>query len=274
MRSEYNKKQAGLGQAERHVIDTMTRLGKLVIRTDDLEKELHYTKTNSNLILSRLSKKGWLQRLRSGVYRIIAFGADNTNPTPEDAWAVAMELFSPCYITGWTAAEHWELTEQIFNSTIIFSAQKQRKKQHSIAGLIYRTKFIPLEDIFGTKKIWSSNKQILIADIHRTIIDILDDPEIGGGGRHTIDIVKNYWQKKEANIESLCQYAEKLKHGAVIKRLGFVAEKIMGLSSPLLEDLHSKIKTGIIKFDPNGPNSGPIITRWGIRINIPLGDIP
>lgn len=274
MTFEYKKTHAGISQAERQIIDTMSRLGKLVIRPIDLEKELDYSRTNANLTLSRLYKKGWLQRLQSGIYRIIPLGSDNTNVIPEDAWAIAMELFSPSYISGWTAAEHWELTEQIFNTTVVFTGQKQRKKDLTIAGLLYRTKFIAPKNIFGTTKIWSSNKPILIADIHRTIIDILDDPAIGGGGRHTLDILKAYLQKKEANPEILWLYAEKLDHGAVFKRLGFVAEKIMRTPSALLEKLHSKIKTGIINFDPHGARLGPINTKWGLRINIPLGDIP
>lgn len=273
MHSEYNSKLAGIGQAERQVIDTMTRQGKLVIRPGDLETELGYSRAHSNLILSRLCQKGWLQRLKAGTYRVVPLGTGSLNPMPEDAWAIAMELFSPCYISGWTAAEHWELTEQIFNSTVVFTGLKQRKKDQSIAGLNYRTKFISKDIIFGTKKIWSSNKPILIADIHRTIIDVIADPEIGGGGRHTLDIVKAYWQKKEASPETLWQYAQKLQNGAVFKRLGFIAEKIIPLPDDWLEKFHTKINTGIINFDPNGASLGPIITKWGIRINIPLGDM-
>ena len=274
MNSKYTEKAAGIGQVERHVLDTMRRLGKAVIRATDLERELGYSRAISNLALSRLAKKGWLQRLKSGIYRIIPLGSESATPMPDDAWSIAMELFSPCYISGWTAAEHWELTEQIFNTTVIFTSQKQRKKDIVIAGLNYRTKSITTKDIFGTKKIWSSNTPIFIADLHRTIIDILDDPEIGGGGRHTLDIVKAYMKHKDVSPETLLQYAEKLEHGAVFKRLGFIAEKIMHLPSTFLDKIHSKINTGVINFDPHGSSLGPMSTKWGIRINIPLGDIP
>jgi predicted transcriptional regulator of viral defense system len=273
MNFNYNKSQAGIGQAERHVLDTMTRLGKAAIRATDLENEFGYRRAISNLMLSRLAKKGWLQRLKSGIYRIVPLGSESANPMPADAWSIAMELFSPCYISGWTAAEHWELTEQIFNSTVVFTTEKQRKKNIVIAGINYRTKFIPDKEIFGTKKIWSNNTPVLIADIHRTIIDALAYPEIGGGGRHTMDIAKAYIQHKEANPEILFQYAEKLDHGSVFKRLGFIADKVMHLPEAYLNRVHAKIKTGIINLDPHGSNTGPIITKWGIRINIPLGDI-
>lgn len=270
---KYTEKLAGIAQAERHVLSTMSRLGKTVIRASDLEEELGYSRTASNLVLSRLTKKGWLQRLKLGVYSIIPLEAESATPIPEDAWSIAMELFSPCYISGWTAAEHWELTEQIFNATVVFTTQKQRKNTVDIAGLNYRTKTIPSKDIFGTKKIWSSNTPILMADLHRTIIDALDEPEIAGGGRHTIDIVKAYIQHKEANPDILFQYADKLDHGAVFKRLGFIAEKIMYLPESYLSKIHPRIKTGIINLDPHGSDTGLIVTKWGIRINISLGDI-
>lgn len=273
MHLQYNSKQAGISQAERHIVDTLVRLGKLIVRATDLEEMLGCDRKKANLILSRLCKKGWLQRLKAGVYLMVPMGSQSATPVPEDAWAIAMELFSPCYISGWTAAEHWGLTEQIFNSTVVFTGQKQRRKEITVAGLVYRTKFIAPKCIFGTKKIWSNNKVIFIADLHRMIIDVLDDPTLGGGGRHTIDIMKAYSQHKEADPDLLKEYAEKLGHGAVFKRLGLMAEKLMHLSSPYLEELRSKIGTGIIKFDPNGPNSGPIISKWGIRINIPLGDL-
>jgi predicted transcriptional regulator of viral defense system len=273
MNLKNHNRQAGIGQVERQILETLSRLGKLGIRAGDLENEFGYTREMSNLMLSRLCKKGWLQRLQPGIYRIIPLGSEGVDPVPEDAWAIAVELFSPCYISGWTAAEHWELTEQIFNSTLVFTTQKQRQKESTIAGLKYRTKLITADEIFGIKKIWSGNKQISIADIHRTIIDILDDPEIGGGGRQSLDMVKEYFQHKDANLEILYQYAERLEHGAVFKRLGFVAEKIIHCSLPLIEKIHSKINKGIINLDPHGPSSGPIITKWGIRINIPLGDI-
>jgi predicted transcriptional regulator of viral defense system len=262
----------GIGQEERHALDTMAKLGKLAIRAHDLEQQLGYSREKANLMLSRLFNKGWLQRLKSGVYRVIPPGADAKAP-PEDAWAIAMELFSPCYISGWTAAEHWELTEQIFNSTIVFTTQKQRRKKIEIAGLTYITKFINAKDIFGTQKLWSSNTPILIADIHRTIIDILDDPQIGGSGRHVIDILKTYLRNKNVNLSTLWQYAEKLNSGAVFKRLGFIVDILVKPSPEWLDKIQTQTKSGVIKLDPSGSNVGPINTKWGIRINIPLEDI-
>jgi predicted transcriptional regulator of viral defense system len=200
-------------------------------------------------------------------------GADSVEPVSENGWAIAMELFSPCYISGWTAAQHWDLTEQIFNTTVVVTAKKLRKTHYKVAGVEFKTRFTSEKNIFGTKKLWSGNRSIQIADLHRTIIDVLDDPRIGGGGRYMVDLVKAYWQKDDANPETLLQYAFKLNHGTVFKRLGFLSEKTGNLSTTLINSLHTKINKGIILLDPHGPKSGPIITKWGVRVNIPLEDV-
>ena len=268
MNLNYNDGQAGIGQTERQALDVLSRLGKPTIRAHDLETTLGYSREISNLMLSRLCKKGWVQRLKSGIYRIVPLGSESANPVPEDAWAIAMELFAPCYISGWTAAEHWELTEQIFNSTMVFTSQKQRKNEVVIAGLKYRTKLSMPEHIFGIKKIWSSNTQIHIADIHRTIIDILDDPEIGGGGRQTIDMLKAYFQHKDADAEILYQYAEKLQHNAVFKRLGFILSKIKPQEVQSITYCLEHLSRGNSQLDPTSKGKR-LIKKW--RLWIPEG---
>jgi|GEM_PF-6032200 len=42
----------------------------------------------------------------------------------DEPWAVAQKLFVPCYVGGWSAAEYWDFTEQIFNSTLVVLAKK------------------------------------------------------------------------------------------------------------------------------------------------------
>ena len=88
-----------------------------------------------------------------------------------------------------------------------------------------------------------------------------------------VEIFNAYVRKKETSLETLCKYANILNQGGVYKRLGFLIEKTMTNQSQWIDKLHSKIKTGIINFDPNGPKKGPIITKWGIRLNVPLDDI-
>jgi predicted transcriptional regulator of viral defense system len=269
---QFNTPKAGLSRREREIIDAMIMMGKPVVRSKDLESSLSISKERAILAISRLGKKGWLQKLKAGVFRIVPLGSDSSDPEAEDAMAIASEVFSPGYVGGWTAAEYWDLTEQIFNTTAFYTATIQRKKDHKIAGLSFKTRIIAQVNIFGTIKIWPNNNPIAISDMHRTMIDIMDDPAMGGGGRMMMDIAKAYWKKKDADMKILTQYALKLNRGAVFKRLGLIAEKVFKVPPDQLEMIKEKCKSGIVLLDPNGARTGPFVTKWGIQINIPIED--
>src|SRR5258708_25488291 len=99
----------GLSKGERLLIDSLISQGKQIVRSEDLRVLLGPVSSNPNLILSRLAQKGWLQRLKGGIYRIMPLGA-GMSAMPEDSWLIATELFTPCYIGGSTAPQYWDLT--------------------------------------------------------------------------------------------------------------------------------------------------------------------
>jgi predicted transcriptional regulator of viral defense system len=251
----------------------MVMTGKSVIHIADVESEMGFSKERAILTISRLKKKGWLQKLKAGLYLMVPFGSDTSDPIPENAMEIAMEVFSPGYVGGWTAAEYWDLTEQIFNTTVFYTSMVLRKSDHAIAGLSFKTKFVRAEDVFGTVKEWERNTPIEISDLHRTLIDILDNPALGGGARMMVDISRAYWKKPEASFDKVYDYVLRLNHGAVFKRLGLIAEKVFHIPKKELKKIEEKCKSGIILLDPNGSDIGPIITRWGLRINIPTEDL-
>jgi predicted transcriptional regulator of viral defense system len=225
---------------------------------------------HANKILSRLELKGWLQRTIRGTYILVPLASLSPETIPEDPWALAMELFSPCYISGFSAAEHWELTEQVFNTVVVYTAKPQRKAVQTVANVTFRTHVIPRTALFGTQRIWRNNKAIVVADIHRTVIDVLELPELGGGGRHTMDIVHAYWKSGGADPKILLDYAITRKRGVAFKRLGFTAEKWGGVDLGWIATCAQHHPKGISKLDPAGPDRGPIVSRWNVRVNVPL----
>ncbi|MES1221392.1 MAG: type IV toxin-antitoxin system AbiEi family antitoxin domain-containing protein, partial [Bacteroidota bacterium] len=78
----YTIRQAGLGNKERQLIDSIVGSGKTIIHGSELQREFGYSSAAANLMLSRLHKKGWLQRLKAGVYRIVPLGSVSANPIP------------------------------------------------------------------------------------------------------------------------------------------------------------------------------------------------
>lgn len=267
------ERRGGLGDLERRALSHLAALERPTIAVDDL-LAMSANRASANLILSRLSRKGWLRRLQRGVYSVVPLSSQSPQPVVEDPLALASRLFSPCYISGWTAAQHWDLTEQIFNSVVVYTAKAQRKSQQSVGGVTYLLRRVRRETIFGTSRLWSGTVPIEIADIHRTVIDVLDNPAMGGGGRQVLDIVRNYWRKTQADRELLLAMALKLRRGTVFKRLGFTAEQFGHPSAAWLEECARHLSAGISLLDPEGPNRGRIVSRWRLKINLPIEATP
>lgn len=260
----------GLSAQERKILGSFIADELVVIRVEDLLATHPVSREAGNLALKRLHQKGWLRRLKRGVYAIVPLESETAHPAIEDAWPLAMELFSPCYISGWSAAEHWDLTEQIFNSVSLVTGHPQRSASQSISGVHFRTRTIARERIFGTTRVWFGSHSVEVADRHRLIIDILDAPDFGGGGRHTMDVVDAYWQGEHHNAEKLLEYALRYGRGAVLKRLGFSAERSGTAPAEWLDRVKANLTKGLVQLDPKSGSGGRINSRWQVRVNIPL----
>ena len=267
--SHQHARLKGLGTKERDVLRNLVASGKPTVSVTEVIERLGVSRTYGNLMLSRLQKKGWLQRVRRGVYTVVPLHSKTGQPVPEEPMAIAMSLFAPCYISGWTAAEHWDLTEQVANSVVVCTARKQRRRIQSVGRVTYRTRYTTETDT-GVTSLWEESTLIRIADPHRLVVDILATPELGGGGRQTLDIVKAYWRGEHADPEKLLVYSQQLGRGALFKRLGFTAERFGSPSEQWLEECRGRLTSGIARLDPGGSRRGRILSRWNLQVNVPM----
>jgi predicted transcriptional regulator of viral defense system len=259
----------GLSARERVLADAVAREERATITADDVIDLLDVPRATAGQILQRMTRKGWLVRVQRGLYAPVPLGTP-TGAAVEDPWKLAMALYSPGYISGWSAAEHWDLTEQIFNSVCAVTTVHQRAQAQHHGGVDFLVAMTKPDRLFGTKKIWRGSSQVVIADPSRLVIDVLDSPVLGGGPRHTLDIVANYWRSSHVAPDLLLDYAERFGVGAVFKRLGFTAQAFGDVSDAWLRRCSAGMSKGISRLDPAGPHRGRIVTRWRMRINVPL----
>ena len=248
------------------------QIGKLMREVGELltvsaaAEALGILKTDASKMLSRWVIQGWLTRIRRGLYAIVPIDAVDNHQALEDEWVLVPELYTPCYIGGWSATEYWDFTEQLFRDICVLTEQAVIHKKQEIHNISFSLTHIPKKINFGTKIIWKKNKKILISDPHKTIIDTLYSPQLGGGIQHIVDCFKEYVKSQHYSPEKLAAYAMQIGSGAVFKRLGFLYSQITGEDNELTKLCRQHLTQGIAHLDPS-IKDGRIITQW--RLNVP-----
>lgn len=257
---------AGLGKKERHQIGLLLKASLPVITSKLASKILKISPAQATQLLTIWAKKGWLSRVKHGVYIPVSLQSDSSNIMVDEPWILAMALFSPCYIGGWTACEHWGFTEQIFNSTMIFSVKKSHEREMFLKGARFTLKTITPVRMFGLKNIWMNEQKILISDPTKTIVDALNDPSVVGGIRMTLDIFSNYMNSEHKNLNLILTYGIQMKNTAIFKRLGFIIEEKYPEYSEYINKISQLIKSGYSQLDPSAPGQ-TLITKWKLWVH-------
>jgi predicted transcriptional regulator of viral defense system len=222
-------------------------------------------------LLVYLARRGWLSRVRRGLYVAVPLDARRSGEWVEDPWVVAERIFSPCYIGGWSACAHWDLTEQVFRTLLVVTARRVRHRDIEIQGIPFHLTVRGEDLLFGTVPVWRGQNRVAVSDPSRTIVDVLDDPTLGGGIRTVADVLHEYLRSEHRDDQLLVNYGDRLGNRAVFKRLGYLLES-SGIDAPELEQACLEHRSsGLVALDPSVKAPGRIVRRWGLRINVALG---
>ena len=235
-----------------------------IIKIDDAEQTLHVSRSDAAKLLSRWSSQGWLRRVGPGVYAPVGLDSLASELVLDDPWVLVPVLFGPAYIGGRAAAEHWSLTEQIFRDIVVMTRRPVRAKSQQSHGAQFTLKHVQERRMFGTKNVWRGKTQIAVSDAHRTIIDMLDDPDVGAGIQHVADCLATYLERKDRDDAKLIGYAERLGNGAVFKRLGFLAQQLPD-TGILVDACGDRLTKGNAKLDRSLP-CRRLISRWRLLV--------
>jgi predicted transcriptional regulator of viral defense system len=233
------------------------------------EEVLGLTRREAAKLLSRWAAQGWLQRVRRGIYVPVPLESERADSSPEDSWVIAETAFAPCFISGWSAAEHWGLTEQVFRTVLVSTARRPRNREPRMGGISFRLRTVGENEFFGLKTVWRGRARVQVTDPSRTIVDLLSDPSLGGGLRSSVDMLQNYLASKEhRDIGQLLSYAETLGVGAVFKRLGYLLGRFAPDEREAIARCARSLTKGNAKLDPALP-AKKLVTAW--RLWLPQG---
>jgi len=259
----------GLSKQEVAILAQLSSNGKTIFSS----REVLALKTGSQQsawsILSRLSKKGWIQRLRRSNYMIVPFEAGINQAWAEDSFKLAHELFSPCYIAYRSALSHWQLTEQVPSVTTV-AVRKQRKLPQlpPIRGQFRLVNLAP-HKFFGFTTIWRDNVKVTISDIEKTILDCLEKPQYAGGIDQAIQALLQA-RKTRLDLDKLDDYLQRFRNNTLLKRTGFLLDFLGALEHERKKGWLARLNTNIGLLDPLGTSDGKLCSEWRLRINMDI----
>jgi predicted transcriptional regulator of viral defense system len=256
---------SGLGKIERERLAALIRGTKGTISVPEAASILQISPSDASKMLSKWASKGWLSRVRQGLYVPVPIESRTADVPLEDPWVIADRLYSPCYIGAWSAAEYWGLTEQIFRTIVVMTTQKPRDRKPLIKGTGFLLRSVSQKTMFGLKSVWRGQVKISVSDPTRTILDMLSDPQLGGGIRSTVDMFRDYLKSENKKIDLLIEYADRLGNGAVFKRLGFLLEQFAQDEQSVINQCQTRLTKGNSKLDPKLLGD-KLVTRWRLWI--------
>lgn len=218
-------------------------------------------------LLSDMTRRGLLLRLRKGVYQIIPFEQDSATYLPEWHLAAAGIVKGAEYYIGYYSALqlHNLITQPSLKEQIVVSKQL-RPSSLSLKNVTFQFIYHNPIHFFGAKKTWIDNfHQVPCSDLEKTIVDCLFKPDYAGG---IVEVAKAlYTAKQQLQFDKLLTYVQRFQSKAVGKRLGFLLE-LLGIDAPIISSLQKAKTASYVLLDTELPRSGPLISRWSIQQNL------
>lgn len=243
---------------------SVLRAAKEVVSVDVTSTTLKIKRRDAAKLLSRWQAQGWLRRIGHGLYVPVPLDLATSEQVIADPWVLVPTLFGQCYIGGWTAANHWELTEQLFNETFVFTTRRVTEKHVVAQGAEFLLHSVNSKRLFGLKTLWRGSTKVAISDPARTLVDMFAAPEVGGGIDHVAECLGAYLRGKMADRAQLIRHAEEFGNGAVFKRLGFLADTVLD-DDQLADECRVRLTHGYAKLDPS-LRSTRLITAWRLWV--------
>lgn len=225
-----------------------------------------------NQLLSDMTKRGLLMRIKDGVYYIIPYEKDPKSFMPD--WHLLTENLVngiDHYIGYYSALQiHNLITQPSLKQQIVVSKQI-RPSTINVKDVPFQFIYHNLDHFFGVKKMWIDNfHKVKCSDLEKTFIDCLFKPDYAGG---IVEIARAiYISKDKIQFDKLLEYAKRFNSQAVIKRLGFLLEALE-INNPIVNDLQNIKTVSYVVLDTELPKDGKLLSKWSIMLNIDIETI-
>ncbi|CAD5243348.1 type IV toxin-antitoxin system AbiEi family antitoxin domain-containing protein [Thermococcus camini] len=233
--------------------------GADIVSVDELQ-ELFPNLTAEMLwkALSSLSKKGYLTRLKKGLYLV---NEGPGSPSIKNPYRIALAIF-PGYIAFSSALRLYDLLD--YEPFTIFVATPRKSGERTIGE--YTIKAVAL----GEKATGMTLKDgIYTSTLAKTFFDCFYKPRYCGGYS---EITKAFYEAEKLDWDEFLGYFERFASDSLCQRTGYVLELLkneLGIDIPerVLDYLRGRVRSWT-KLVPTLPSRGRSIKGWKVIDNL------
>ena len=210
-----------LSPTEARLVIALESRNVKAVKTADAAKLLDSSLDYAAVLLHRLERKKWVDRVSKGRYTFVPAAAGYLERFPPlNPLLAGSVLVTPYYYSYATANAHYGLTTQISATTYIATTTKKptfRWKNNQF-------KFITLarRKFFGFTRVRVQGAEVKMAELEKAVVDSLDKPSHAGEIEEVIRVL--YRAYRRVDMKKVIDYAWRLESHAVSQRLGFLLD--------------------------------------------------
>lgn len=212
--------ERSLSKNEAKVVLDLEWRSRTSVTLAELRQMLGASESYARFFAHKLVQKGWLERLRPGLFRLVPATRGREGVADANPLAVGAVLVSPYFFSFGTACTQHGLTEQVFAE--VYIACQERRRPVVVHSRRYLFIEVPPPRFFGFTEQAVLGEPVQMATLERALLDALDRPQHAGGLGEVSRIVS----RAAARISwpALLDLARRWRAAAVLQRLGFLLD--------------------------------------------------
>jgi len=244
--------------------------GKSIIRTGELAPVLGITESKERSLLHRLSKSGWIVRLKRGVYlvppRIPAGG--KYSPGVALILQKLMEQQDGRYqICGPSAFNFYGLDDQI--PSVTYAYNNRISGSRTIGNLSFQLTKVADGRLGATNAVRTQNgSEIIYSSKARTLMDAVYDWSRFNSLPQGYDWIQQEVNQDPELASELVSATARYGNQATVRRIGYLLDGL-AQSSRFTKPLQRKLSDSkaLIPWVPGKSGKGNINRKWGVIVN-------
>ncbi len=213
-----------------------------VFTTRDLAKIASVSHSSAAVYVHRMKESGLAFPIEKGKFSV-----------SEDPFVVATQLAYPSYMSFSSALYMHGRLDQVVNSLIVVTSRGRAKAQ--FMGMTIEFVKLSPERVFGYRKVEKGDSYVFLADLEKAVVDSLYMPR-------RCPVSQALAALEDAFDQNLLEeYAKRMGSEAVVRRTGYVLEKL-GRKTQLVPTTKTPYK-----LNPSIRASGKWMAKWGLYVN-------